>query len=66
MAGQIKKIIDKIITERAKGNPAIISTTKTKLLIKGIDPNKYNASSPDDPAILDKAKIFANELGIQI
>ncbi len=66
MAGQIKLAIDKIIDERAKGNPSIASTTRTKLILKGIDPSKFNASSPDDPAVMEKIKGFANELGIQI
>lgn len=36
MAGQIKMLIDEIITERSKGNSTIAMTTRTKILIKGI------------------------------
>ncbi len=66
MAGQIKLAIDKIISERAKGNPSIASTTRAKLILKGIDPSKFNASSPDDPVIMGKITVLANELGIHI
>jgi len=31
MAGKIKKMIDGIIQQRAKGNPAVVSSTKIKI-----------------------------------
>ena len=63
MAGQIKRMIEIIIQERAKGNPLIERTTRTKLLLKGINPNKYNELSPDDPQIIEHLKRLALEMG---
>ncbi len=64
MAGEIHRMINTIIQKRSNGNEAIMSTTKTKLIIKGINPNKFNATTQDDPIIIDKLKTIANEFGI--
>jgi len=66
MAGKIKKIIDTIIEKRAQGNETLIATTRTKLLLKGINPNKFNSNSEDDHATIEKLKILAKDLGIII
>ncbi len=66
MAGQVKKIIDTIIQKRCSGNPALINTTKAKFMLKGINPDKYSAVSPDEPDIIEKLKNLAKELGISI
>jgi hypothetical protein len=42
LAGKIKEMIDTIIQERAKGNPAIAEMTKAKFILKGVNPNKCN------------------------
>lgn len=66
MAGQIKKMIDKVIIKKSGGSPSLIYSTKIKLLIKGIDPNAFNERSEDDPVILEKVKKFASELGVSV
>jgi len=66
MSGQVKSLIDKIISERSKGNPTIVNTTKTKLILKGIDPDKWDAASPDDVQVISKVKQIAQELGVTI
>jgi len=66
MPGQIKTMIDKIITVRAHGNPTLIITTKTKLMLKGIDPDKFGAGSEDDPGIIDKLRRLAQELSVAL
>jgi hypothetical protein len=66
MAGKIKKIIDTIITTRAKGNPVIETTTRVKLSIKGINPDLYSETSPDDPEVINKLKTIALEMGITL
>ena len=48
MAGKIKKMIDGIIQQRAKGNPAVVSSTKIKFIMKGIYPDKFD----QDPVTL--------------
>lgn len=62
MAGKIKQMIDMIIAQRAKDNPMLAGVVKTKLMLKGIDPNKFTAQSDDDPAILAKLELVAKEL----
>ena len=64
MAGQIKKMIDEIIKKRANGDSVLIKTTTTKLVLKGINPDKFNSSSEDDPVIMEKLKSLAKDLNI--
>ncbi len=66
MAGQIAKMINSIIEQRAKGNDTIATITKAKLILKGIDPGKFDASSPDDPEIITKLKNLALDLNVTI
>ena len=66
MAGQVKTIIDRIIDQRGSGNKVLMNTTRTKLLLKGIDPEAFTESTEDDPAILDKIKAIAEEFGVKL
>ncbi len=66
MAGQIKNMIDKIITERAKGNSTIAMTTRTKILMKGVDPEAYQVDSEDDPLIIQKLTQIGADLGVMV
>jgi hypothetical protein len=66
MAGLIKGMIDSIVEQRAKGNAVVVMTTRTKLALKGVNPDRFNANSPDDAAIIKKLKAIAQELGVQI
>ena len=66
MAGKIKQLIDKMIELRAQGNPSLESTTRTKLLLKGVDTRKYTSSSGDDPEVITKIKLIAQEMNIQL
>jgi len=66
MSGQIKTMIDKIILERAHGNPTLMLTTKTKLMLKGIDPDKFGAGAEDDPGIIDKLRKLEQELSVAL
>ncbi|MEA4908469.1 MAG: hypothetical protein GYA17_10265 [Chloroflexi bacterium] len=66
MAGKIKLMIDAIISQRAKGNPVVESTTRTKLLLKGINPDDYTASSADDPAVIEKVRRIAADFSVQV
>lgn len=62
MAGRIKQMIDTIIDQRTKGNPMLAGVIKTKLMLKGIDPGKFTAQSPDDPAIIAKLEAVIKDL----
>ncbi len=66
MAGKIKKMIDCIIEERSKGNPIMVSTTKTKLIVKGINPASYTPDSPDDYFVIEKLRKIAAEMNVRI
>jgi hypothetical protein len=62
MAGKIRQMIDSIIDQRAKDNPMLERVIKTKLILKGINPNKYTLQSEDDPLILGKLEKMIAEL----
>jgi len=62
MAGKIKQMIDTIINQRAKDNSMLVGVIKTKLMLKGIDPNKFTPYSDDDPAIIAKLDAVIKEL----
>lgn len=62
MAGKIKQMIDAIINQRAKDNPMLVGVIKSKLMLKGIDPGKYTATSDDDPAIIAKLEAVMKDL----
>ena len=52
MAGRIKQMIDTIIEQESKGDPRLINIARTKLIVRGIHPDKYSAHSEDDPIII--------------
>lgn len=64
LAGKIKEIINRIIKERSKGNPAIAEMTIAKLILKGLNPNKFDSSSEDDPEIISKLYNIARQLNV--
>ena len=66
MAGKIKQLLDTLIERRSQGNPSIASTTRTKLLLKGVDSNKFTEQSDDDPAVIAKIIQIADEMGINL
>lgn len=66
MPGEIKKIIDKIIVQRSKGNNTIAMTTRAKITLKGISVDTYTLSSPDEPETIKKLKAIATEMGVTL
>jgi len=66
MTGKIKKLIETLIEIRSQGNPSIASTTRTKLLLKGIDSKKFTEQSDDDPAVINSIMQIADEMGIKL
>jgi len=66
MSGKAKAIIDTIMEQRAHGNTTLIATTRTKLMLKGINVDLYSASSNDDPAIVEKLVSIAKDMNIQL
>ena len=59
-------MIDEIIRVKSNGNPTIAVTTRTKLILKGIQPNRFTPSSDDDPVIVAKLRTLAAELNVKL
>lgn len=66
MAGTVKKILDRIVTVRGRGDPVFIEGTRTKLILMGLSPDKFTSASPDDPAVLTKVRKAAADLGVAL
>lgn len=66
MAGQIKALIDRIVNQRAKGNPLVVQTTLAKLALKGVNPDRFTSASPDDAAVIARVKLIAADLGVTL
>lgn len=66
MAGKIKKLLDHIITVRSQGNPTLATVTKTKLILKGLNPDKFGPNTPDDPELLKIVEKLARNTGMDI
>lgn len=66
MSGLVKKMIDTIVLERSKGNVVIANSTRTKLLLKGIDPFKYTSASDDDASVIARLRSVAVDLGVRL
>lgn len=62
MAGRIRRMIDSVIQQRAAGNPMLEKILKTKMILKGVNPNKFTLESDDDPVVLEKLERMLREL----
>jgi len=65
MAGQAKKLIDLLVSEKAKGNRDIENFIRVKLSMKGIPVNTLTESSADDLVVINKIKDVLKEFGVQ-
>ena len=61
MPGKVKRMIDSILEQRSRGDPILHKTTRTKLMLKGINPDKFTLKSEDDPAIIEKLNNIIRE-----
>jgi hypothetical protein len=66
ISGRIRQMIDKIVLERSKGNETIKKTTHAKLALKGLDVDRYDSFSPDDPAVIARLQEIAKEMGVNL
>lgn len=64
--GRTKLLLDSIITQRSGGDPRIAKIIKTKLMLKGINPDAYSFDTMDDPQIVYRLKALAEKLGVHI
>jgi len=62
MAGIVYSKIQQLIKEGGKGNPAKTFQIRTKLILKGIDPDKWGPNSEDSPEILEKINQLSQTL----
>ncbi|MGI5938809.1 MAG: hypothetical protein ACOX7V_08610 [Methanoculleus thermophilus] len=66
MTGEIKRMIDLIIEKRSNGYEVLKNTTRTKLIIKGFNPDRWTSQSEDDPAKIAELKQIARDMGIEL
>lgn len=66
MAGQLKSMIERVVQERAKGSPTLAVTTRAKLMLKGIPVNEFTDISEDDPAMIQRLRVAASEMGVTV
>ncbi len=59
-------MIDLIIEKRSNGNEVLKNTTRTKLIIKGFNPDRWTSQSEDDPAKIAELKQIARDMGIEL
>ncbi len=64
MAGRIKQMIDTLIEQESRGDPRLSNITRTKLIVRGIHPDKYSAHSEDDPIIIRQLEKMIRLTGI--
>lgn len=66
MAGKVKQLIDRLIELRTNGERGLVAPLKIKLIMKGVDPDLYDESSPDNPLIMQRVITIAHDLGYDI
>jgi hypothetical protein len=64
--GKTRQIIDRIISTRSGGNPIIAKNIKTKLILKGINPDAYFPETVDNPKTLESLRLLAQSMGINL
>lgn len=66
MAGQIKKMLDQIIMQKSNGHPTLMAAVKTKLILKGLNPDKFSNLSEDNLDLIKKVREAAQEMGVHL
>lgn len=66
MAGQIKQLIDKLIELRTNGDRGLVAPLKIKLIMKGVDPDLFDANSLDNPLVIQRVKSIAKDMGFEM
>jgi hypothetical protein len=60
--GETHKKIQRLLTEGGKNDPTAISYIRTKLMLKGIYPERYGPDTDDPPQILPILDKFIENL----
>ena len=66
MAGKIHDMINRLLQIRTEGRPNQLATEKIKLIMKGIDPDKYTPDSPDDASVMARLLSIAKAMEINL
>ena len=66
MAGKVKELIDRLIELRTKGDRGLVAPVKIKLIMKGVDPDLFDANSADNPAVIQRVITIAKEMGYDL
>ena len=66
MAGRVKELIDRLIELRTKGDRGLVAPMKIKLIMKGVDPDLFDTSSPDNPVVIQRVITIAKEMGYEL
>ena len=66
MAGKIKHLIERLIELRTKGDRGLVAPVKIKLIMKGVDPDLFDDSSPDNPMVIQRVITIAKEMGYEL
>jgi hypothetical protein len=61
-AGEIHRLVQILFNDVAKGNAVTFSYIRTKLLLKGINPDIYGPSTIDPPVLLETLQKFLKSL----
>ena len=54
MAGRIQELIDELVRIRTQGRGSGGHFVRAHLVLSGIDPDRYDASSVDDPEVIQQ------------
>lgn len=66
MAGKVKILIDRLIELRTKGDRGLVAPLKIKLIMKGVDPDLFDAASQDNPIVIQRVMTIAKEMGLEL
>ena len=66
MHGRAKQLIDTIVRVRGKGDVAVERGVRVKLILKGIQPEKFTDATVDDPLVIALIKSVAADLGVPL
>ena len=66
MTGQAKIMIDKLISEKSRGDRFIENGIRVKLILKGIDVDSFTETSQDEDADIVRVRAAAMEYGVSV
>jgi hypothetical protein len=61
MAGKVRALIDELIRVRTETSPSMAPFVRAHLMMKGIHPDAYDHSSPDDPEKVAALEAMIND-----